>query len=203
MAYHIRCLVECFNGPLSLLFGIGCVYLGWLIAYEIWGRRIAIKVGWTIALFPSVILYSVLILRGLYSIFFLLALYGIASWIKTNSIKSLIVSGIGFTGSVFHGGLLVGALIFMAIVLFTSLANFFKSFINLKINPKSFIISFVLLIVVQLYFTNNLRVPYLGTFKILLMQNIQNRTDVATRAPQLGLNGQPLILNQKYFTKGL
>ncbi len=190
---------------ISLLFGIGCIYLGWLIAYEIWGRSIANKVGWTIALFPSVILYSVLILREVYIVFFLLlALYGIMSWLKTNSIKSLIVSTIGFTGSIFfHGGLLVGALIFMAIVLFISLINLFKSFINLKINLKSLVISIVLLMVVHSYFTNELSVPYLGTFEDSInARNIQNRTDVATRGTAAWPEWTTINSQSEIFYKG-
>ena len=129
---------------ISLFFGICSIYLAWLLAKEIWGDQIAIKVGWTIAVFPSVTLYSVLILREVYIVFFLLlALYGIASWIKTYSLKSIIISAIGFVGAVFfHGGLMVGALIFITIVGITSLIKILESFMNLKINFKFFIITF-------------------------------------------------------------
>ena len=37
----------------SLIFGLGSIVLGWLLAKEIWDKNIADKVGWTIALFPS------------------------------------------------------------------------------------------------------------------------------------------------------
>ena len=43
---------------ISMLFGVGCVFLGWKLALKIWDRNIAQKVAWTIALFPSLILYS-------------------------------------------------------------------------------------------------------------------------------------------------
>ena len=169
---------------ISLFFGMGCIYLSWLVAKEIWDNKIAIKVGWTIALFPSVTLYSVLILREVYIVFFLLlALYGITLWIRTYSFKSMIISTIGFVGAVFfHGGLMVGALIFLSIVGYTSFKKIFGLFINLKINFKFLVLTFLFVIFLQLYFTNQLSVPYLGTFEDSInISNIQNRTDVATR----------------------
>lgn len=169
---------------ISLFFGIYSIYLAWLLAKEIWGDQIAIKVGWTIAVFPSVTLYSVLILREVYIVFFLLlALYGVASWIKTYSLKSIIISIIGFVGAVFfHGGLMVGALIFITIVGITSLIKILESFMNLKINFKFFIITFFFILILQLYFSNQLSVPYLGTFEDSInTSNIQNRTGIATR----------------------
>lgn len=169
---------------ISLFFGMGGIYLAWLLAKEIWGDQIAIKVGWTIALFPSVTLYSVLILREVYIVFFLLlALYGVATWIKTYSLKSIFISIIGFVGAVFfHGGLMVGALIFLTIVGVTSILKILESLVKLKINLKFFIICFFFIVVLQLYFTNQLSVPYLGTFEDSInTSNIQNRTDNATR----------------------
>ena len=169
---------------ISLLFGMGCIYLSWLVAREIWGDKIAVKVGWTISLFPSVTLYSVLILREVYIVFFLLlALYGITLWFKTYSFKSMIISTIGFFGAVFfHGGLLVGALIFFSIMGYVSLKKIFGLVINLKINFKYLIITFFFATFIQLYFTNQLSVPYLGNFEDSInASNIQNRTDVATR----------------------
>lgn len=169
---------------ISMLFGMGCIYLGWLLAKEIWGNHIAIKVGWTIALFPSLALYSVLFLREVYIVFFLLlALYGLTHWIKTYSFKSIIISSIGFLGTIFfHGGLMVGALIFMVIVGTISLLTFLKSIINLKINYKSLIITLVFITIIQAYLSNKFSVPYFGYFKgATEIGNIQNRTDIATR----------------------
>ena len=66
---------------MSLLAGMGSVFLGWKLANKIWDNRTAIKVAWFIALFPSLVLYSVLVLREVYIVFFLLvALYGVV-WI--------------------------------------------------------------------------------------------------------------------------
>ena len=190
---------------ISLLFGMGCIYLSWLVAREIWGNKVAIKVGWTIALFPSVTLYSVLILREVYIVFFLLlALYGITLWIKTYSFKSMIISTIGFVGAVFfHGGLLVGALIFFSIMGYTSIKKILSLFINLKINFKFLIITFFFTTFLQLYFTNQLSVPYLGTFEDSInTSNIQNRTDVATRGTASWPDWTTINSPKEIFYKG-
>ena len=42
----------------SLLFGMGTVFMGWLLARKLWGDRVAAKAGWVLALFPTLILYS-------------------------------------------------------------------------------------------------------------------------------------------------
>ena len=36
---------------ISLLFGIGCIILGWEVK-KIWDKKTAKKIAWTIALFP-------------------------------------------------------------------------------------------------------------------------------------------------------
>ena len=74
---------------LSLFFGIGSVFLGFLVVQRLWNNDIAKKAGWVMALFPSLILYSVLTMREVYICFFLMtAIYGIVSWFKTNNFKS-------------------------------------------------------------------------------------------------------------------
>ena len=139
---------------ISLLFGIGVIFLGWKLANKIWDKRTANKVGWTIALFPSLILYSVLFMREIYICFFLLlALCGVVSWFKTESFKSIILALIGFIGAtILHGAMLVGAIVFMTIVGIKNLKQLFKSLINLRINLKNLI-------------SNKVDVPYLGNFK--------------------------------------
>ena len=57
---------------ISLLFGMGSVFLGWLLALRIWDERSASKAGWFFALYPTLILYSCLTLREAYISFFLL-----------------------------------------------------------------------------------------------------------------------------------
>ena len=56
---------------LSLFFGMNSIYLGCVVSKKIWGPNISNKVGWTLAIFPTLILYSCIILREAYIYFFL------------------------------------------------------------------------------------------------------------------------------------
>ena len=169
---------------ISLLFGIGSIILGWKIACEIWNDKVGRKVAWTIALFPSLALYSVLVLRETYMVFFLLlALYGITLWVKTNSFKSILIAIFGFTSATFfHGAMIVGGIIFTTIVGVISFIRFIKSLKSYYFDYKSFILITIYVISLGLYLTNKISVPYLGTFENSTDVNIlQKRTDVATR----------------------
>ena len=103
---------------LGLFFGICSVFLGWKISKQLWNDRVANKIGWTIAIFPSLVLYSAIIMREVFLVFFLLlAIYGIVKWIKKNNFKSIFIALAGFIGAThFHGAMLVGALVFMFLV---------------------------------------------------------------------------------------
>jgi len=169
---------------ISLLFGIGSVFIGWRLASNLWNNNVARKVAWIIALFPSLVLYSVLILRETYMVFFLLiALYGVTLWIKTDSFKSIALAMFGFTGATFfHGAMIVGGIIFATLVGGISLIRFFKSLKNYYLNYKSLFLITIYLASLGLYLTNKIRVPYLGTFESSTnISNLQKRTDIATR----------------------
>ena len=169
---------------LSLLFGMGSIFLGWLLAKNIWDNYIAKKVGWTIALFPSLVLYSALILREAYIIFFItVALYGVVSWLKTENIKSFIIAMIGFIGAIyFHGAMLVGAIIFLLILGKTSFKYFLKSFFKLRIKLNILVIFILFITISLLYLSNKIYVPYLGNFKNSIdIVNLQEKTKNATR----------------------
>jgi hypothetical protein len=168
---------------IGLLLGIGSVYLSWLIAKKLWNNYIANKVVWFVALFPSLILYSVLLLREVYIVFFLLlALYGVVNWARENNFKSFILSMIGFTGATFfHGAMMIGAITFIFIVGVYNLKNFFNLLYKGKINFKIlvFLISFT--IFSGLYFTNKIDVPYLGNFKSTTsIENLSYKTVLNT-----------------------
>lgn len=169
---------------INLVFGMGSVYLSWVIAKKIWDNQIARKVAWTVALFPSLILYSVVLLREVYMVFFLLfALYGIICWYKNHSFKSIVITITGFTcATFFHGAMMVGAIIFIFFVGMYVLKKLFKSLIVFKINLKIFIIFILFLLTSSLYLTNKISVPYLGTFENSTnLDNLQKRTKVSTR----------------------
>lgn len=168
----------------SLFFGICNVYLGWIVAKRIWDSNTAIKVAWIITLFPSLILYSVLIMREVYICFFLLiALNGIVSWFKTNSFISFIITILGFVGATFfHGAFIIGAMLFVGIIGFISFKNVFKNLLKFSINPKYFILFLVFLVGLFLYSTNRIIIPKLGHFeKSTQLKTLLRKTVLSTR----------------------
>ena len=82
---------------IGLLLGTCSIFLGWKLAYNLWDKNTAKKVAWTIALFPSLILYSVIVMREVYVCFFLLiALIGVCNWSKHGDIKWVLLAIMGF-----------------------------------------------------------------------------------------------------------
>jgi hypothetical protein len=169
---------------ISLLFGIGSVFLGWKISKIIWDNRVAKKIGWMIALFPSLILYSVLTMKEVYVSFFLLiALYGIVRWVKTNSLISFLITLAGFTGGIFfHGSLIVGAIFFVLIVGIRNLKNIFISLSKGHVNLKILIFLIIFSGLAASYLSNKIGVPYLGNFERSTdLDRVLHKTTVNTR----------------------
>ena len=75
-----------------------------LLARKLWDDNTAKKVGWTLSLFPTLVLYSVLPLREVYACFFLLlAIFGVVNWVRDDSLKSIGLASFGFIGGTcFH-----------------------------------------------------------------------------------------------------
>ena len=151
---------------ISLFFGIGSVFLCWLISKRLWNNHIANKVGWMTALFPSLILYSVLFLREVYIVFFiLLALLGVIDWVKKENFKSFILALIGFVGATFfHGAMMIGGMTFVFIVGASNLIKSFKLIKIFKVNFSTFGFIILFTVIFGLYFTNKIKVPYLEDF---------------------------------------
>ncbi len=151
---------------LSILFGVGSVFLGWLVTKKLWDNSIAIKVAWSIALFPSIISYSVLTMREVYITFFLLlAIYGIVNWYRSRNYKSIFFIFFGFIAATFfHGASIIGLFIFLLIITLDSIVSTFKSLLNYRINPKILKIIIFSSIILGLYMTNKISIPYLQTF---------------------------------------
>ena len=169
---------------ISIFFGIGSVFLGWLTAKKLWNDRTAYKVAWMIALFPSLVLYSLLVMREVYMGFFLLlAIYGAVTWAKTESFKSIFLAMIGFFGGAFfHGAMLIGAITFIGIVGISSFIRFYKLLINNRINLK--VLSFIVLFLISsgFYLSNGFEVSYLGDFKTSAnIENLMYLTELNTR----------------------
>lgn len=165
----------------SLLLGMGSVLLGSRLAHKIWSEKISIKVGWILALYPTLVLYSCLVLREAYVWFFLLvALYGIVCWSKDGGFKSLIIIFIGFVGAtLFHGGMFVGGFVFLIILVSFYFIKIIKSLKFLKISINSLTI-LSLLIITMFYLVSLDTIPKLGSVKRIfdfeqLLTEISNR----------------------------
>lgn len=152
---------------ISILFGLGSVFLGWLIAKKLWDNSTAIKVGWIIALFPSLVSYSVLIMREVYICFFLLlAIYGVVNWSKLKDYKSIFLAIFGFiVATFFHGASIIGLIVFLLIITFESLKKSFKLILSKKINFKSLMAIIFSLIILASYTSNKISIPYLDNFE--------------------------------------
>ena len=151
---------------ISIFFGVASVFLGWLVAKKIWDDHTAIKVGWSIALFPSLVSYSVLTMREVYlSFFLLLAVYGIIMWVRHRSINSIIIVISGFIGATFfHGASIIGLFVFLFFITLDSFKKTFKLLSKRLINFQILIIIIFSLTILGLYFTNKISLPYIQNF---------------------------------------
>lgn len=152
---------------LSIFFGIACVLFGWLVAKKIWDKHSAINVGWSIALFPTLISYSVLTMREVYICFFLLlAMYGIVNWVRDKSLKSIVLVVIGFVSATFfHGSSIIGLFVFLFLLTLESFKKTFKLLLKKRIDLKILIIIIFSGLIFGLYFMNKIKLPYLQTFE--------------------------------------
>ena len=164
--YSLAGRSEMMGISLSLLFSMGSVLLGSRVANKIWDEKISIKVGWILALYPTLVLYSTLILREAYIYFFLsVALYSIVSWSKGGGFKAIIITFISFSLlTFFHGGMIIGCFIFIIILGLFYIIEVAKSLNFLKISINSLII-LSLLIIVIIYLVSLESIPKLGSFK--------------------------------------
>ena len=155
---------------INLIFGMGSLLLGSRLANLIWNEKVSIKVGWIIALYPTLILYSCLILRESFIWFFLLvALYGISSSVKYGDFKSFSLIFIGFFGaSFFHGGMLIGALVFLIISMNIYFFKSIKKIKYYKINKKNFFLLIIFGIFIFIFLTNIDKMPKLAALKNFL-----------------------------------
>ncbi len=152
---------------LSLIIGLGIIFLAWFYAKKIWDDLTAKKIAWILAIFPSQILYSVLPLKDIYMSFFLLiAMIGIFHWVKEESYKYLFVASAGFIlATLFHGALVLGLIVFLSLIVLINFKNFFKSIRLLHLNISALIISILSIYILQIFFLNKIYIPKIGYFE--------------------------------------
>ena len=143
----------------SVWMGVGSVYLIYRLAFELWGQQVAIKAGWVAALFPSLILYSAIILKESYIIFFLIyGLIGCVLFIKEKKISNFIQACFGLlVATAINGTMIFGIITFLAYVLFNIIKN--KIF--------TILLSLVIILPIYLYVKGHYAIPKFGNFERL------------------------------------
>ena len=148
----------------SVGFGTFTVFLIYRLTFILWGSRTALKAGWLATFFPSFILYSSLILREIYIVFFLMyALIACVNFINTNRLNYFIKSFVGFAiAALFHGPMILGFFVF---ALYISLRILKKNNYFLYFKKKNlfsiFLIPIILLPVIT-YFLGYYSIPKIG-----------------------------------------
>ena len=165
---------------MSLFFGMSSIFLSCILLKKISGLQTAKIIGWILALFPSLVLYSVLTLREVYAVFFLLiALFGILHWTNNGNLKSILLTMFGFIGATFfHGALIVGGIFFIFLVFLSNFKILIKNiFINKTVNIKKFIFLFGVLIIFYIFPPTSIYVPklqYLGNLDFNLILSVSS-----------------------------
>jgi hypothetical protein len=162
---------------ISVVLGTMSVYLIYYICFELWDYRSAKKAAWVVALFPTLVLYSSLILRETYIVFLLLiALIGIINFEKKNSYSSLFVALASFYMlSLFHGAMSLGGFIY---IFYLTIKLSKKQLLNL--NSKSKVNKFFLIISILTFVTfitaihGNISIPYIPTNTASFFFNINS-----------------------------
>lgn len=152
---------------ISLLFGIGTIFFSWKLAILVSNKKVANLVAIILSIFPSVVLYSILVLREVYvSFFIILAMYGTISWLKNKNYKYLALSAIGFlVATSFHGAMILGGFLFLILVLVENIRKHYQSLIKLRLNLNIILIFIIVLTILGFYLSNRIDLAYVGTFK--------------------------------------
>jgi len=152
---------------ISLFFGMGTVWMGWLLARRLWGQHVANTVGWVLALFPTLVLYSALTMREAYIWFFVLvALYGVVSWVQTRRATSLAIALLGFIGAtMFHGAMVIGAVVFLGIVSVYAIQRSFMALRRHNVHLQSCAMLGFATVAFVLFVSGAITVPKLGSFE--------------------------------------
>lgn len=151
----------------SMLFGMGTVLLGALLAKELWGQRASIKAGWVLACFPTLILYSALVLREAYIWFFVLvAFYGVVLWAKRGNVRYIFLALAGFVGAAFfHGAMIVGAVFFMFYLGSNALKKLLFSLSRVRVHLFSLLLVGGVVVALFGYVASGISLPKIGSFQ--------------------------------------
>ena len=162
-------LLESFGIIISLISVILVFRISFLVSGDLKKSKQSTAI---FAFFPTIILYSVIILREVYIVFFILLIsLFIVKWLKSNKIKFALVSLLLFVPLYFlHGGLLVGAGMVFIILNYSSLKDIYNSFKNnqLLIPQLVFVFFALFVIVIMAMKLSTLNIPYFGSANQIL-----------------------------------
>jgi hypothetical protein len=148
---------------ISVALGTASVYLVYKICLILWDNHSAKKAAWVTALFPTLILYSSLILREVYIVFILLySLLAITNFIRNKTYISFFKILVSFYAlTFFHGASSIGLFVLLSYLMLQSMKKLLIKIYDLKINIFSFLFIIILLIPIISFLTQNLSIPYI------------------------------------------
>lgn len=157
---------------ISVGVGTATVQLIYRLSFILWGSRVALKAGWFATFFPSLVLYSAIMMREIYVVFFTTyALIWCVNFIDEKKFIYLVKSFFGFFGAaLFHGPMILGFFIFLMFIFFTLLKenNYFIRFKKKNIHQLLILPLFLLPIITYL----------MGYYSIPKLGNIDNFGDL-------------------------
>ena len=190
--YSLTSRSEMMAQGISVALGTSSIYLVYRLTLIIWDKNAAIKASWIMALHPSMILFSALVLREAYVTFFLL-LTLILSVIfiqklfnlNTNSMKinyifnkeNLIYFIFIFFGFYFlknlHGAIFVGYFVFLIFIFYYFLKDEFSDLKKGKLKIKLILIISLIFPPFIMWYFEILMIPYIpGPERLLDLQDI-------------------------------
>jgi len=177
---------------LSTMFGVSSVYLGWILMSELWSRSAANKGVWVLALFPSWVLYSSLVMREAYIYFFItFAILSVVRWSKSNKMYYLFMSFFGFlAASLFHGAMVIGLIAFIVFVIYKVSSSLFASIISSKLPLRGLILLAIFILFMVFFFSLSINIPYIGALSGINSDLIINRSTITA----FGTSAFPLWL---------
>ncbi len=210
--YTLTFRSEMMSQIISVGLGTASVYLIYRLALIVWDRDSAIKAAWIAAIYPSMVLYSTLVLREVYIVFvLLLVLIACLLFIKNNfdhktnnknntfleNIKLILLIFFGFyLLKNMHGAIFIGFFIF---IFFATYCFLKKQFIKLrkgKLTLKLFIGFFLVTLPFLIWYFEIFKIPYIpGPERILYLQDILiRRFNVGTISTMHGIYGSTFPL---------
>ena len=215
--YSLTSRSEMMAQGISVALGTSSIYLVYRLTLIIWDKNAAIKASWIMALHPSMILFSALVLREAYVTFFLLlTLILSVIFIKklfnlnTNSMKinyifdkkKLIYFIFIFFGFYFlknlHGAIFIGYFVFLIFIFYYFLKYEFSDLKKGKLKIKLILIISLIFVPFMLWYLEILMIPYIpGPERVLNLQDILLRR---FRIGSISLLNGPLGSNYPLWT---